>query len=300
MDDESISTHDPLLREPDQKVKLAICGIALIVALVSLFVLAPRFSSPDAYKRTVESLDAKKETVMGLVAASTASSAAVSLLPGDVGTPIADKLIDLSSDFMIVLAAIYLEKYLLTIMGFAAFKVLVPVGCLLAAIGAYFRYRSEMGAAALAIGAKFIVFGISIVLVVPVSVMISNMVEATYESSVHETIAATEETNKAIEDAAQEEAAAAATGNGQVNIFETISQLPNAIQSLPETVTGLTKEVQDSVNGLIESLAVMIVTSCVIPILVLLFFLWLMQVILGIKVDIPMRGFKPGPRRRVA
>lgn len=300
MDDESISTHDPLLREPDQKVKLAICGIALIVALVSLFVLAPHFSSPDAYKRTVESLDAKKETVMGLVAASTASSAAVSLLPGDVGTPIADKLIDLSSDFMIVLAAIYLEKYLLTIMGFAAFKVLVPVGCLLAAIGAYFRYRSEMGAAALAIGAKFIVFGISIVLVVPVSVMISNMVEATYESSVHETIAATEETNKAIEDAAQEEAAAAATGNGQVNIFETISQLPNAIQSLPETVTGLTKEVQDSVNGLIESLAVMIVTSCVIPILVLLFFLWLMQVILGIKVDIPMRGFKPGPRRRVA
>ena len=47
---------------------------------------------------------------MKLTAASTAASAAVSALPGDTGSAIAEKLADLTSDFLIVLCAIMLEK----------------------------------------------------------------------------------------------------------------------------------------------------------------------------------------------
>ena len=105
-------------------MRLLLVAAAAVVALVSFFVLGKHFSQPQAYGSVIASLDAKKDTVMNLVGASTGSSAAITVLPGDVGTPIAEKLIDLSSDFMIVLAAIYLEKYLLTVLGFVSFRVL--------------------------------------------------------------------------------------------------------------------------------------------------------------------------------
>lgn len=98
--------------------------IPLIVAAISFFVVAKYTSSTEFNARIIASLDEKKTTVMELTAASTAASAAITLIPGDVGTPIADKLADLSGYFLIVLCAIYLEKYLVTIMGYAAFKIL--------------------------------------------------------------------------------------------------------------------------------------------------------------------------------
>ena len=67
----------------------------------------------------IQSLDDKKTTALELTAAATAASAAITLIPGDAGTPIADKLADLSSYFLIVVCAIYLEKYLVTITGLA-------------------------------------------------------------------------------------------------------------------------------------------------------------------------------------
>ena len=117
--------------ERDPRSRWIALGAAVLVALISFFVVGRYASDPAFYAKTVAALDEKRETVMKLVGASTGSSAAVSLLPGDAGTPIAEKLVDLSSDFLIVIAAIYLEKYLLTILGFTAFKVLIPVACLL-------------------------------------------------------------------------------------------------------------------------------------------------------------------------
>lgn len=52
----------------------------------------------------------------------TATSALITLIPGDVGTPIAEKVADLSGYLLIVLCAVYLEKYLVTLTGYAAFK----------------------------------------------------------------------------------------------------------------------------------------------------------------------------------
>ena len=53
-----------------------------------------RFTSSTEFNaKTIQSLDDKKTTVMELAAASTAASAAITLIPGDVGTPIANKLV---------------------------------------------------------------------------------------------------------------------------------------------------------------------------------------------------------------
>ena len=43
---------------------------------------------------------------------------------------------------------------------------------------------------------------------------------------------------------------------------------------------------QESLNQFIESLAVMLVTSCLIPLLVLLFYFWMAKILLGVNIDI--------------
>ena len=283
---------DPIGDDP--KRKIAVAAAAVIIALLSFFVVAGAASSVDSHSATIESLDQKKGTVMGLVAASTAASAAVSLLAGDAGTPIAEKLVDLSSDFLIVITAIYLEKYLLTTLGFAAFKILVPLSCVLIAAAVFIRKR-PLQQAFVRLSAKLALFGFAIFLVVPVSVGVSNMIEATYEDSINETIALADQTAESIEaSAASAPAAEEAGDSASASPLEWLANIPNNVtNTVTETVSGLTDDAQKALNGFIEALAVMIVTSCVIPLLVLVFFLWLVKLILGIDVAAPAQMLRP-------
>ena len=93
------------------RVKAAVVALLVVVALVSALPLRAIFTSPDTYAATIATIDEKKTTVLGLTAAAAGASAAISAIPDDVGTPIADKLMDLCSSFTIVLVALYLEKY---------------------------------------------------------------------------------------------------------------------------------------------------------------------------------------------
>ena len=94
------------------------------------------------------------------------------------------------------------------------------------------------------------------------------------------------------DDGASGEAAEGDEGasEGGFNIFEFAA-------SIPETVTGAAEnaatEAQQTLNDYIETLSVMIVTSCVIPVLVLVFFLWLAKVILGLNVSAPLQTLAP-------
>lgn len=108
------------------RTKLRLAVVPLVIAFFSVFVLAGVASSPQFHASTIAALDEKQTTVLELTAASTAASAAITLLPGDTATPIAEKLADLSSGFLLVLCAIYLEKYLLTITGMVTFDFLIP------------------------------------------------------------------------------------------------------------------------------------------------------------------------------
>ena len=103
--------------EEKSKRKYLILVFPLLIALVSLFLLSKPLSSAQFHAESLTALEEKQATVLELSAASAAASAAITLIPGDTATPIADKLADLSSHFLIVLCAIFGEKYLLTITG---------------------------------------------------------------------------------------------------------------------------------------------------------------------------------------
>ena len=188
--------------------------VVVIIALgvASFFLLGPLLSNVDTYAATIEALDEKRKVVLGLVTGSTAASAAMSVLPGDAGTPIAEKLADLSTDFLIVIAAIWLEKYLLTILGAASTRVLVPLAMVLFA-GAVIcwnsRYRTILGR----LGAKLLLFGLCLVIVVPTSVWVSSKIENTYEVSMNEGLTVSELADKSTEaaDAVAEATDATAT-----------------------------------------------------------------------------------------
>lgn len=313
--DESMTTYEQGERggllgpwQPSGTVRIALAAVLIALGAVSFFLLGPRLSAVDTYATTIEALDQKRQVVLGLVTGSTAASAAMSVLPGDAGTPIAEKLADLSTDFLIVLAAIWLEKYLLTILGAASTRVLVPLAMVLFA-GAVAcwnnRYRAIFGR----LGAKLLLFGLCLVIVVPTSVWVSSKIENTYEVSVKEGMTvqelsdASEQAADAAGDSSAPEATSAApattTAQNTTDTGATATSFFNSLFStvsttVTEGVNGLTQEAQDAFNGYIEALAMMIVTSCVIPILVLLFFLLLMRSLLGIPVDIPAFG----PRMR--
>ena len=71
--------------------------VLLVVMILSMTVVSKVASDPENHKKTIESLDEKKEDVLKLTATSAAASTALAAIPGDATTPVANKLADLTS-----------------------------------------------------------------------------------------------------------------------------------------------------------------------------------------------------------
>ena len=252
--------------------------IPLMVAAASVFVIAGYAASPQFHASTISSLDQKTGTVLELTAASAAASAAITLLPGDTATPIADKLAELSSYFLIVISAIYLEKYLTTITGYAAFMILIPAACILLAVNVF--ARKEM---IRRVAWKLTVFGLAVALVIPASVRVSDMIDETYSASIQSTINAAIQTTDQIPADGEEEAETEESGG-----------IRGFISGVKETVSGTGDSIKRVLNNFVNALAVMLVTSCLIPILVMLFFIWLTKILIGSDVALVPRRVPEG------
>lgn len=289
--------------------------ILLIVALISFFPIGKMATDPARYAKTIAALDEKKKTVMELTAASTASSAAITLIPGDVATPLADKLADISGYFVIVICALYLEKYMLTILGLVAFRILIPIACIIMSAGILQKRPAEKENT-IKLAIKVALFGLALFLVVPASVKASDMISATYQDSIDNTLEQARKSAEELEaektgaekDASGETEAAsdgtaAAVGEKAVTAGEAAAEKAEESQSWWESIVngakniagdaksaaaGLLDEFQQTLNHLIEALAVMIVTSCLIPILVILFFVWIIRTVLSVDINIRM------------
>lgn len=86
------------------------------------------------------------------------------------------------------------------------------------------------------------------------------------------------------------------------NIFDwakdAFSSAKDSVTNVVENVTISTEElvqkVENSLNHFIEAVAVMIITSCVIPMLVLLLFFWMVKIVLDVDLSgIKIRGMLP-------
>lgn len=245
----------------NKKLAYILAIILILAALVSFFGLSKVFTDPETFKTTIEVLDKEKNIVAKMSAASFAAAAAIDLIPGDGGKSISEALVDLGGYFVLIFAAIYLEKILLTIGGAAAFKLLIPLGLTILAI-CLLRNSDSLKA----LGTKMITLGLALFLVVPTSVWVSQKVEATYDVSVQSTIEELENESQVVNDAAEDE-----DGN---KLLQIIGKAKNVINVSLDKFNAL-------LDNMIEGVAVFFVTTCVIPIIIMLLLLALINQLLG-------------------
>ena len=256
--------------------KLLLAALLLLAAVVSIFPVADWMTEPKTYAATIASIDEKSDTVLKLTAASTLASAGISAIPGDAATPIAEKLADFTEYFLIVLCVLFAEKYLLVIIGAGMFKILIPIVCLLLLVS---LFRNPKLLRRLAF--KMAVIGLFICITIPLSIRVSDMIYEAYRISIDETISSAEQLTEETSELAE---------------AEDESILRSILNRLSESVTSLSDRAARILNRFVESLAVLIVTSCVIPLLVLVFFLWLIKIVTGLKIPahslLHLRGHK--------
>lgn len=162
--------------------------IPVLIAVLSVTVVGNKMASSSTYQGVVEILEKQERDVMTLSATAAGASAAITLIPGDAGTPIAEQLADLSTDFVYLLAVIVLEKYIMNIAGFISFKLLIPLVCLLVLIIHFVIKDESMKKKIRIMSAKIAAFAVCLVLVVPVSAYCTEFINSTYEGSMNQMI----------------------------------------------------------------------------------------------------------------
>ncbi len=252
----------------------------LLIATFSFFFLADWAGSTEANMSTIRAIDDKATTVLKLTATASLASVGISAIPDDTATPIAEKLTDFVEYFLLILCVLYAEKYLLTLIGAGVFKILIPVACILGVISVLSQSNLTKRLAV-----KIAIFGIALFVIIPLSIHCSDMIYHTYEDSINGTISETE--------AFTDETAPLTEESNQ-------NKLLAILDSLKESISGLTQKASGILNKYVQALAVMIVTSCVMPILTIIFFIWIIKIFTG--VSLPNKWLKPpvSPKKKTS
>ena len=242
-------------------------ALLLLIAAISFFVLAQKTSSNETFQTTITSIDEKTKNVLQLSASSALISTGISALPGDTASPIAGKLADFTGYFLLILTVLYTEKNLLTILGVAVFRFVIPIACALCIISLFSGSRMLRR-----VSAKVAIFGLAVFIAIPLSLRVSDVV---YEN--HREIV---ETALQESDQMSEESAQISNESGSNGVL-------SLLKKTGKTISGVLDQGAQIINRFVESIAVFIVTSCVIPILVLAFVLWLIKLLFGVKITLP-------------
>lgn len=256
--------------------RIVVTALLILGALVSSLVVAKQVGSPQHHKEAIAFLDEKKANVTLITAASATTSTLISMIPNDTATPIANEIADITSCFLVVLCAIYLEKYLLTLTGYLSFRILFPIAFV--ALAFYVNVKSEQ---LKKFAVKLAIFGIAIYAAVPVSVQTSALIEETHQTSIAETIESAKQSAAEIQENAEELAE-----EDEEGFFEGL------VNKIGGGVTGAVEKVKYMLNNFMEAAAVMMITSCVIPLLVIVFLVWIVKTIWGLDIKIPQIPMK--------
>lgn len=244
--------------------KIICITLLLVLALLSIFVVSKYATSPENYKATIESIDEKKATVMGLTATAATASTVLAAIPGDVTTPIANQIMEMSSYLLIVVCVLVLEKSLLTVMGYLSFNILIPIAC--GMLGFYTFIKKET-IKVLAI--KFIVFALVISTIIPFSLKISDLIYEVNKTTIEQVSTTVDEA--IVQEESKEES----------------SWLDKILNKVKEGVSNAGDKAKQILNKFIDAIAIFIITYCAIPIIVVLLMIWFIKFLFGITIPVP-------------
>lgn len=240
--------------------------ICVLLIILSVTLVNNLLSSPQFHSETIRILDEQKTEALTLSVAITAASTALSTLPDDMASPIADELADLSLPLFLIVAIIYLEIFLLTTFGWITSTFLLPAACLL--MISFILCRKEF---ILVWIKKILVLSLALVMLIPASAAITSHIEDTFSETVDQKLHAASHIANIAETEEEDDA------NAILSFFS----------GLADNVASLVNAARNMLSTLVDAVAVLMITSCIIPVLTLLLFLQAIKV--AMNVDIPTR-----------
>lgn len=242
--------------------------LAVLIGGFSFFQGAKMLEGTDVYTDTIEVLDEKRGNVMGMTAALVGTSTLITGLPDDMGTPVAEQLMDMTDWLLLVLCVVFLEKYGLTMLWAASCKVLIPLACILFIVDMVGKKRALRH-----IWMKLAVLSLVFTVAIPLGVKSAEMIEKTYETSIIEKAEAGDELAQMME----------------ADTEEKEGWLQNIFGKVKDSAEAKLEKAKEVLVRYTEQTAVMLVTSCLIPVVVLLFLFWVCKTVIGLDIALPKR-----------
>ena len=257
------------------KRKIIIIAILIFATLLSIFVAPFVVDKLHIIDEAQQILDSKKDTVIAATATAATISVAVSAIPGDSTTPLANQIAELDIFFIIVLISIYLLKILLVVSTSLSFKLLFPTACLLFAtyILSNSNYFKNLAF-------KILIFGSVVFLTVPISVGTMSVVDTTLKTQEKiETVSIEDKTENPIENKNEDKL-------WWDNFWNDVT---DKVKEATNNVVNATKEMyqkaKDKFSELVDIVASLIITCCVIPLLDIVFLTWILKMLFGINIS---------------
>lgn len=250
-----------------------------LAAALSFFVVSTKLPESNFVRDSLESVEDSSNTVMKFSAATLSTSLAISALPDDFATPLADSLADMNVYFVAILVVLFLEKILIRYGIKVAFVILIPSACF-AGILFFATKRSILKGVAI----RLCVLGLAVAFVVPCSTHITDIVASDLTAYVDDTIEETEggagKLNEAMEG-----------GGEDRTMFEKLSDL---FQTAIRDISDLMLHFQNTIRRCMNSIAILILTNCLMPLLTFFVLKWLLRELFQIAIPLPPMSTRHG------
>ena len=246
--------------------------ILVLIGVFSFFVVTSWMPDRGFIKDSLESVEESSNTVMKFSAATLSTSLAISALPDDFATPLADSLADMNIYFIAILVMLHFEQLLIRYGVKIAFAIAIPAACGIGILSILLKKELLKG-----IAARVAVLGLAVALVVPCSTHITNYVAADLTAYVENTIADTEDGADKLNEAME-------GGTEEQTIFEKLSDL---FQTAINDMSNLMAHFQNTIRKCMNSIAILILTNCLMPLLNFFILKWILKETFHIAIPMP-------------
>ncbi len=241
--------------------------LPLFIAVFSICVCSKKFPETQFYTESIESLEESQETVTKLTAGTLGLSLLINFLPDDYGSSLADSLTELNKYFVLLLVAIFLEKLIAVEGSTIAFTYLIPAACALYLFSYFFKQE-----AFLRLVKKIAILALALILVIPCGTHFANTVGSEYLDYVDTTIEETQDNTSKLSDTLT------LSDDSQTLIEKFSTVISSAISSIKD----IAGNIKNIISKFMISIAILIITNCIVPALMFIFFLWILQQITSI------------------
>lgn len=252
--------------------KLAKILLFVFIMVFSIVVLARKVPETEYVQYAIECLEKTQNTITTFSGTTLASSLAISALPQDIASPLAETMSDLNIYFIFMIAVVFLEKLIVIEGTKIALTGIVPLACLL-----YIAFIITSKDVWKKFASKLLILGISLIIVIPFSTYFTENVCKDYLAYVDETIA--------------EADAGAAKINGVIKEVDGedtfLDKLSNVFTTAIQSVSDLLTYFKNVVKKCVNAIAIMLVTTFVVPLLILMLFRWLLRELFTLNIPIP-------------